>query len=239
MKIKTIDLPRLQNGEHFMFMDEVRNIIAANDPAAIDVAEVFASFQTAFQNEDTAYKQVQKSAITKDLTDADNERDTVLRGFRWMIYAQQRHFDPIISDAAYRVMVVLDSYGDLATQSYENETANVINLLQDLKGELAAYVKTLGLEPWCAKIEEVNTACDTLMKLRYAESSKRAVIATMRESRLAVDAAYKELLKRLYAAAVFNGEAKYAKTMAELDVVLKRYKDIVARRKGTADKTKD
>lgn len=239
MKIESLNLHNLQNSEHFQFMSEVSHVIESNNPQNIDVDAEYNTFGQALKTEDEAYKQVQKSAITKTLSEADAECDTMLRGFRSQVSAQQKHFNPTISAAAYRLFVLLDSYGDLSKQSYETQTANTFNLLQDLKGKYADDVTVLGLNEWVTEIERSLKAFDALMKSRYAESAEKAEVTTLRMVRLDTDKAYKAMSERLNAAIVFNGETKYSKTVTELNVLVKRYKDIVARRKGFAASQKE
>ncbi len=237
MKIDSIHTPHLQNGEHFTFMSEVQHSISANDPAGIDIAEAFTSFQTALAGEDLSFKKVQKSDITKDLVDADRQRDAVVAGFKSQVGSLQKHFDNSISSAAYRIQLLLDTYGNLSTQSYDNETANLKNLMQELYGKYAADVATLGLGGWMLQMETLNNNFDSLMKERYAQSSDKSTVNSLRSARIDTDKAYGSMRDRLNAAIVFNGEAKYAKAATELNAIIKRYNDILTQRKGRSGST--
>lgn len=232
MKIDSINTPHLQNGEHFSFMSEVQHSISSNDPAGIDIAEAFAAFQTALAGEDLSFKKVQKSDITKDLADADRQRDAVVVGFRSQVGSLQRHFDNSISSVAYRIQILLDTYGNLSTQSYDNETANLKNLVQELSGKYATDVATLGLGGWVSQMEALNNNFDSLMKERYAQDSDKSTVNSLRSARIGTDTAYAAMRERLNAAIVFNGEAKYSKAATDLNAIIKRYNDILAQRKG-------
>ena len=234
MNVNYLLLPGLQNGEHFMFMSEVSHVIETNDPTTIDLVNNYIQFNRALQGEDIAYKKVQKSSITKDLNEKDSERDNLLRSFRSLVSSSQQHFNKDKAAAAYRLILQIDAYGNLSAQSYENETANVYNLLQDLESKHSADIATLGLGAWITEIETVNKDFDQLMKSRYSESAEQAEIGSLRDARLETDKAYNAMKERLNAAIIFNGEDKYRKTVTELNVIIKRYNDIIARRKGSS-----
>lgn len=239
MKVNAIRLLSLQNSEHFLFISEVLHIAESNNPPAIDMEAAYEELKQALTDEDTAYKMVRKSAITKDLNKADAECDAMLRGFRSQVTAQLKHFNSTISSAAYRVVILLDTYGNLAAQSYEKQTADTLNLLQELKGKYVDDIAALGLSEWVAEIERLLKHFDTLIKNRYAESAEKAEVSKLRTARDASDIAYKALRERLNAAIIFNGETKYSKIVTELNIVVKRYNDILARRKGTAAAQKE
>ena len=80
MKTYKIDLRALRNDEHFQFNTEFRDLLTANNPAALKVAPQFEAYLTLYAQEDEALKKITKSAITADIQDADHQRDLTFRG---------------------------------------------------------------------------------------------------------------------------------------------------------------
>lgn len=73
MKIKSIDLTRLQNAEHFQFCIEMNELIVKYTPTAIDIQTLYPAFEQAMADEDQSFKIVQKSALSKDIEQADKK----------------------------------------------------------------------------------------------------------------------------------------------------------------------
>ena len=231
MKIITIKLTQLRNEEHFQFMTEFRDSVTQFNAQTLNIAEGFAQLQTLYAQELEALQVVRKSATTEQLTIADAERDAIFRGFDDSVKSLLNHFDPAKQQAAARLRVVLDQYGNIARKTYDEETAAIGKLVVEATGALAADIATLGLTDWIAELDRRNLAFDTLMKSRYTETSARTELR-MRTVRLEIDAVYRTITNRLDALMLINSSAAYEPFVRELNARVDRYNDIIAQRKG-------
>ncbi|MDR2906441.1 MAG: hypothetical protein LBU91_00415, partial [Bacteroidales bacterium] len=75
MKINSAKYTNLTNAEHFQFMTDLNGLIIAKTPEAIDIATEYPEFKAALADEDRSFKIVPKSALTKSIEAADEERD--------------------------------------------------------------------------------------------------------------------------------------------------------------------
>lgn len=225
----------MQNAEHFEFMTQTNELIPAETPVDLDVEVEYPVFKAALADEDRSFRIIAKSPLTQGIGQGDSERDGYLTGFGAQVKAALTHYDPEVADAAYRLKVLTDGYGRLASESYDRETAGIYNLVQDLRS--AKYlpdVQKAGLETWVDKLEASNQAFDQMMKQRYSEQSEKDSITRLRAARLTTDEAYAAIRNKINAGIVFNGPAKYQAFVLELNTRIDRFNTAIAQRRGRA-----
>ncbi|MDR2882463.1 MAG: DUF6261 family protein [Alistipes sp.] len=114
MKIDGLKLGHLRNDEHFQFMTEVYDAFREADPAALRVEAQFEAFAALYRVEDAVLKKITRSALTAEIHDADAERDRVFRGLADAVRSAANHFSPAVAEAAGRLRIVFDAYGNVA-----------------------------------------------------------------------------------------------------------------------------
>lgn len=204
MKIESIHLYALRNDEHFQFNTEFRDLVNRFGAAALNIVPQFDTYVTLFNNEDEALKKIIKSALTADIQDADRTRDRLFRGMADACRAALNHFDPAVREAARRLKIVLDTYGNIAVKPINEETSAIYNMLQEFYGRYAADAALVGLTVWAQQLDISNRALDTLMKNRYDETALRTQLI-MKQCRLLVDDAYRVIIERINALIVLQG----------------------------------
>ena len=234
MEIIKIELARLHNNEHYEFINEVIRTITDHTPEAIDIAALFPRLQASFITEDESYKIVVKSAYTRMLNEIDVVRDSNFINFKGTVRTLQNHFQPAVREAAYRIMIELDAYGDITKKGYDAETADITNIIQSLRGKLAADVATTGLGDWVDQIEQINLEFTEAVGGRYEEQSDKNSLVRLRTARLATDADYRAIVNRINAGIVYNGADRYEAFVSDLNARVKHYNNIIAIRKGRA-----
>jgi len=234
IKIETLQSNHLQNAEHYNCMNEVDELVQVYTPGVLDVEKEYAEFKKSFATEDDSFKIVRKSAVTKDISEADAHRDVVFSGFRTQVKGQKNHFDGLVAAAAYRVTVLLDSYGNLALETLDKETADIINLVQELKGKYSADIQLLGLTEWVNELEIRNQEFSTLMSQRFSEASEKATLVSLRIARGDTDVKCRAIVGRINAGIIFNGPEKYEAFVRDINVRFERYNNAIAQRKGRA-----
>jgi hypothetical protein len=67
------------------------------------------------------------------------------------------HFDPAKREAARRIEIVLDNYGNIAAKALDQETAAIDDLLRELRsGDYPALVDSLALADWLVQLDVEN-----------------------------------------------------------------------------------
>ncbi|MDR2882276.1 MAG: DUF6261 family protein [Alistipes sp.] len=234
MKIKPLQLHSLRNNELFEFCRELIALVGATTPAALKIEPQWAAFTALYAQADEALKKVEGSTITADIAELDHRRDNLIRGLRDLVDAGLLHFDDATHQAARRVEQVLDTYRDVLRLGVVEQTSAVYNLLVELTGEgHSADCERLGLVPWIGELDRVNTAIEKAFAARNDEEAARTTLV-LKEVRAALTDAYRALTERIDALALIEGGAVYGRFIGELNVIVARYKDLVAARRGRA-----
>ena len=238
MKCKRFRSEDLRNEEWFQLNTEFKTLVEHNNPEVLGVSVLFDKYLSLYTDADEALVIIRKSAITEQIAEADSIRDSVFRGFTDAVKSSQNHFDTAKRDAAKRLKIVLDKYGNIARKYYDEETASIYNFIQEMNGAYADDVATLGLTDWTAQLEADNKAFDALMQTRYSETSAKTELR-MVNVRIDTDRCYRDILDRIDALMLINGDMPYATFVKELNTRVDRYSSIVAQRKGRSVAKKD
>lgn len=238
MKIKEFALSRLRNEEHFQFLTSFRDLVEVSNPVNLKIEVLFGTFPPAYANELEALNIIRKNAISDDLIEADDVRDNVFRGMCDAVKSSLNHFNAEVRAAAKRLQVVLDTYGNLAAKSYDAETGALNSLINDFTGTYAADVATVGLTGWVTELAAKNKAYDDLKNQRYSDEASKTILR-MREERVKTDALYHQLVERINALIVVEGEAAYAGFASELNKRIEGYDNTLSLRRGKGKKASD
>jgi len=237
MKTKSIYLHDLRNDAHFQFHTEFKDLVTKFGAAALKVQSHFEAYLPAYHAEDEALKKVMKSAITAEIQAADKQRDLLFRGMADANKAALNHFNPQVVEAAKRLKILFDTYGNLAQKPLNEETSAIYNLLQDLNGKYAADAAATMLTDWAAELGDANDAFGKLMKDRYDETAMRTDLV-LKECRFKADDAYRTITDRVNALVVVEGEAAYSDFIRRLNAVIDKYAVARPRRKAASDAPK-
>jgi hypothetical protein len=239
MEIENIISARMTNAIHMEFTADRLGLINKYNPETLKIIPQFDSFRLWAEREDGSYKIIVKNVLAERKADADQARDTTLSGLSLGVNFMLHHFDPTLAEAAKRVKILLDSYNKptaVRLLHYDAETAAIANLLQELDGKYVADVQLLGLTDWVKRLHEQNEAFRRLA-VEYNEEQSERPEFTLKESREGVDLAYQDIVKRINAGILFEGETAYAPFVRELNALVKHYNDILAQHRGRLKKT--
>ena len=235
MKTEKFDLPKLRNDEHFQFITEFRDAVLRFGADTLKISVQFEPWLLLYAQEDKALKKIMKSAITADIQEADRRRDQLFRGMVDANNAALRHFRPEVQEAARRLKIVFDTYGNLAKKPLNEQTSAVYNLLQDLNGTYAADATTAGLKEWMDELQAASEAFDRLIKDRYEESALKTDLV-LKQVRQQVDGQYRLIIERINALVTIEGAEAYTEFIRYLNTIIARYTTTVAQRAGKAKK---
>jgi hypothetical protein len=222
MKISKIDFRNLRNDAHFQFHTEFRDLVVTQGAEALKIKPQYDAYLPLYGRVDEALKKIVKSEFTAKIHEADKARDEIYVGMAEMNAAALKHFSPEIREAATRLKIVFDTYGNVANKPLNEETSAIYNILQELQGKYAADVATVGIGQWVSELESRNKAFENLVKERFDETAHRSDIV-LREARGKLDEAYRIIAERVNALAVVEGAADYENFIRTLNAVVAKY----------------
>ena len=235
MEISKVKLHDLRNEEHYSFHNETNNLVQRFTAEALGIQQFYPAYEAAFIAEGQVLDLMQKSLLTGPIADADTKRDLLFSGLKDTVKGAEKHFNPEVAEAALRITAVLDNFGNISTKGYNEETAAIKSLVNDLENQHAADVATLGIADWVTELAARNTAFEALLDERYTEEAAKNPLK-MKDARKQLDAAYADVTRMLDALALVNGPRSYEDFINELNERIDRYNTIVEQRKGRSKK---
>ncbi len=232
-RINSISPYGLRNNEHFQFMTEVDQLVTAVPAGLLPVDEVYPGFKEALTAEDDALRVEQGSLKTKTRNEIDVRRDSIWSACRGRVEATLS--SPIAEEAesAKVLMRIFDLYGNVRRMGKAEETSALTNLVVDLL--LPAneeHLNRVGIQTWVVALKNENDQFKAVTQERVTEVAGRES-ADVRAIRLIVDPIYQELVDTVNAAIILKQATPEAQTfVAELNVIIKSYKTILAARSG-------
>lgn len=231
MKILNLKSEKLRNEEHYQFQTEFKALVERFTPTMLGIEAAFAAYLPLYANETEALNIITKSAVTEEIAHADHLRDSTYRGMCDTVKGAGNHFSDKKREAATRIQIVIDHFGNINTKTYDEQTAAIKSLIADLNGQYADDVATLRLDEWLTELQANNNAFEALMDERYTDDAGKTQLR-MKEVRKEVDSAYKTITNRIDALVVVNGPATYMPFVNELNIRIEKYNNTLAQRKG-------
>jgi len=231
MNIKEIDKKHLRNDEHFMLHTEFHNLLSTTGAENLRVATQFANYTVLLNKEDEGLKKITKSALTARIHDEDKKRDELYDGMTELNAALIKSPHENKREAAKRLKIVFDTYGNISKKPINEQTSALINILQELKGPYLQDAQLLGLTDYITLIETHNNALEALVRERYDESTAKTDVV-MREARQALDAAYDDITARINALALLEGGTVCENFIRSVNTVIGKYTAILNARLG-------
>jgi hypothetical protein len=236
MKVTKTNLHSYRNEQWFQFYTEFNRLTGIYTNLGLD--EQLALFRSLYDKADEALEIIRKSDKTELISDVDLKRDHTFRGFSGSVKALANHFDQGKQEAVRQLQIVLKHYGVVNSLPHDEETAAIHNLLQDLKTTYSPQIALLGLGEWVEELEKDNNAFQVLVADRNTEEATRCSLR-MIEVRKETDALYRQIIERLEALIVINGEATYTPFVNELNNLIKHNNNTLASRQGRGVAKKD
>ncbi len=224
MEINGLNLTRLRNLAHFEFCSEVKQMITAHTAEKLNITTAFTEFCTLWEKEEQGLEVIRQHKLTAKLAELDELRDTLFSGLSTNCKSLTKHFDANMRKNAEQLVVVLKSYGNVAAESYNEETAALHKLTEELLENYAEQLTTCKLTDWVTNLQAVNENFSQVMLSRNEDLAKEEPIH-MRSLRKSVDKLYRLMVKRVEASALLNGEEDYKDFINQLNGRIDYYKE--------------
>jgi hypothetical protein len=219
----------MRNEEWFNFFTEFKTFVTQSTSEALDIETLFLTFLTLYGQADKALEILRKSSYTSEIVRLNGVRDSTYRGLAETVKSGLHHYLAPTREAAEKLKMILDHYGNLSTKPYNEETSGIYNLLQDLRAK-TAEVAALNLSGWLNELEANNQAFEAAILARNAEGADHIVDINMLEVRRQTDRCYLDIVERIEALILIQGNAAFADFVNKLNTNIERYKNVLSRR---------
>ena len=218
------------------YFGQIRGIVTQNSALVSALSTVWTAFTQAYEAFDEAYAQTRKWAQTEDIETLDTARDQALSAFNAALKSMQSSPNAQKQTAAKLLMNIREKYTLNPSDEYMKETTAIAQMIQEMEENLQAEqaLTTTGLVDWFQDLKAKNEAFLAKMNER-TEAQAGQQKGIVREKRLAAEAAYKNVVKLLNAAAIMEQPADldYNPVIDRLNAEVEHYRQILAR-KGTS-----
>jgi hypothetical protein len=127
LKFKKINKLQLRSDAHFQFQTEFKDLLSKTSQATeiTQITPLWAKYQELYKIEDEGIKKIRKSAITNQIQEADKARDEIFTGMAEQNKSLLKHFETAKRQAAERLQIVFNTYGNVAVKSLNEETSAI------------------------------------------------------------------------------------------------------------------
>lgn len=222
-KINGINIARINNAAHTMFVHEVITAAEENERLAKETGEKIAAIKAALAEERSYMGRSRKSFLTDSIAAADMARDQLYKAYRRCVSAYTRMPDKEIADAAATLAQHLKSYKLDTASNLMEESGAMHRFLATLTERHADKLEKLSLT---AMVEAMQKQTDLVMKYYSDRTSEMAKLehGAMKRAKKRTSELYREYVEIVNALAIINGDSDYAKFIDYVNQVIKRFK---------------
>ena len=233
MKIKVFQYNHSRNDENYQYYSNLRSLLAEYDSLSKKITALVSAFLKCLEIEDDVLKKIAANTVTFNVNMAVRQRKKTYRAMMTAHKSMSMHFDSEVVEAARRLKVVFNSYGNLAKKPLNEETSGIYNLVQELRKNYSEDLQDTKLNDWIDRLEGENYAVDSILMQRDKQTASKTKLK-MKDVRTNTDKAYLAILERLNAMIVMEGEAEYEDFVAQYNVLTDRFNHAIAQRRGRA-----
>jgi hypothetical protein len=193
-KISIFSPSALRNAEHYQFMSETKAAVESITAATLGVTGVFPLFLELFNKENVVIKVESGSAFSEIIHDYDFLRDRTWRSSDLRIDSALLSPLAVEVESAKVIRRIFDVYGDIRKHPYNQESAEMSNLVEDLlKPANTTHLVNIHLDAVIAEMKKENDNFIQITKDRSTELAARSS-ANVKAIRLEFDPVYEEMI---------------------------------------------
>ncbi|MDR1414375.1 MAG: DUF6261 family protein [Odoribacteraceae bacterium] len=216
-KIKSIYFQYLRNEAHYEFSWTFDQLLDVYTTVKAMVATLYGTFSGLLALEKKLLDAARASQLTAQLVEADRRVDHAVSAINATINAAMLSLNAGIVDAARRLHARLGEFGNIRGKAYEEETAAVQVLLDDLNTTFAWEVKQLDLDDWVAELTEATGEFTRIYLERGREKSQRPT-ERLEDVRREIEGVYRGMVTVIDANEIVSPTPNGAAFIAELNV---------------------
>lgn len=216
-KIQKFDIGGLHNTGDCAFLDRICNATTLLTESTDQ--EMIAVLKKAVADFTEVVRLSQILSSTDNLVAIDELVDSAWRGLHGQVKVMLRHPSAEVSAIANETMAILDKYGDITNQSYNDEYGAMLSLINDLNALGAEKLQKIYLTDWVAELDLRRTEFNETQAIRENEKTQVEVGET-KAKRTAVDRAYRDFVELVNAKALVLGVAPYEAFIKRANVII-------------------
>ncbi|MDR1156542.1 MAG: DUF6261 family protein [Bacteroidales bacterium] len=224
----------MQKGEYVSFMSETDRQLVANDVNRMRLGGLHPLFKDKLLLVQQTHGVLPGNSLTEAKNNAEYYRDTRYVAFSIAVRSATYNSDPAISEAADRVLKVVDEIGNPTKLSDSKGTARLFNLQTNLQ-PYSADIQLIGVDGRLAELVSANGEFVRLQDEWYKAGGEKPS-GNMFAARQQLDPVYKNIVNCINSFAVINGVAAYESFILAHNKLIAQYKTIIASRKTRAKK---
>lgn len=238
-QIQKINLSALHNEEAFGFFslvkEEMKSLPADPTEGVAPLKDVKVNFTMKLTTYDDVLESSGKMKSTGAVEKADAMADEAWGATNMYVKALARHPDDMIRNAALPYAEVFEKYGNPTQMALNKELGILQNLCTDL--EALEDDTMLNFGPWKEYMVETTGLLMAAMQAQADEKSQ-VQVGSVKQSRLEVESAYRDLVDKVNVVAAYEGDAAYATFIDHLNAMIDRQKVILKTRATNSKKEK-
>lgn len=238
-QIQKINLSALHNEEAFGFFtlvkEEMKSLPADPTEGVAPLKDVKVNFTTKLVTYDEVLESSGKLKSTGAVEKADAMADEAWGATNMYVKALARHPDDMIRNAALPYAEVFEKYGNPTQMALNKELGILQNLCTDL--EALEDDTMLNFGPWKEYMVETTGLLMAAMQAQADEKSQ-VQVGSVKQSRLEVESAYRDLVDKVNVVAAYEGDAAYATFIDHLNAMIDRQK-VILKTRATNSKKKE
>ena len=228
---------KMDNTTALGFFNQIGQLISANAALQSALSTVWTAYIAAYEAFDEAFAQTRKWAQTEDIETLDKERDQALSAFNAALKSMLSSPNAAKQQAARRLMFVREKYTLNPSDEYMKETTAIQQMVQEMEDDVQAdqALTTTGLIDWLQDLKQKNQAFLQKINERTAEQAGQQK-GIVREKRLDAEAAYKNVVRLINAAAIMEMPEglDWNSPIDRLNAEVEHYRQILARKGSTS-----
>ncbi|MDR3328699.1 MAG: DUF6261 family protein, partial [Prevotellaceae bacterium] len=111
----------LRNEAHVELHETVKSLLEQLSPEQLGIATQCGEYRSLLDTEVAALDVIRRSERTLEIEEQDHRRDSIYRGLAEAVKSSLHHFDPAKQEAARRVEVIVEHYGNIAAKTLDQE----------------------------------------------------------------------------------------------------------------------
>ena len=236
-KIIGLDLIKVNNGAHRMFMESVAKILAEYEQAIAahpKTKMLTAEFGKLLQQEKACMGLSRTSLRTAQIAEADHERDMLFTGFKAVVRAFTKGTNPETKAAAKTIWLDIAGYRINNRMQLEQQTGVLYILTRKCLTQHAEEIELLHLTQYVTQLAASNDKVSQLLNLRLDEQTG-IVKGALRATRLKMDEQFRLVVKAINARMFLNDDESMVPIADFINEMVRRYKrEVIPHHKAKA-----
>lgn len=156
--LATPNLEKFRQGDFVQYMNNVLDIMTDTRATTLSLTTQRDNLYTVMRDLNETWQPQVGSELTPEIATLDQQRDMIFNGLKGTVDNwATNHFDESWRNAAFLISDDIAAHGQrIYEMRYQQQTATITAILNDLDDELSAQVTTLGLGTWVEELRTVN-----------------------------------------------------------------------------------